>query len=194
MTAPSRRSKSRSERDRPASSRGHPISLTAAPLRVGFGIDVHRHTGGGGLRLCGVDIPSGPGLAGTSDADVGLHALIDAVLGAAALGDIGDLFPSSDPQWKDADSKDLVRMAIGVVHKAGYSVRNVDVTLVSDSVQVAPHRQAMRQVIAGLVDVDLSSVSVKATTADGLGLVGRGEGLVATAIATIQPISHASAS
>ena len=141
------------------------------------------------MVLCGVAIPSSRGLAGTSDGDVALHAVIDAILGGAALGDLGDLFPSSDPVWQGSDSRDLLGIASARVEAAGFEVTAVDVTIVSESVIVTPHRSAMRAVLAETMALDLGAVSVKATTTDGLGFVGRGEGLAATAVATLGTIA-----
>jgi 2-C-methyl-D-erythritol 2,4-cyclodiphosphate synthase len=158
--------------------------VTASP-RVGWGYDAHRIGGSGPIRLCGVDVPSDVGLLGTSDGDVALHAVIDAILGAAALGDIGELFPSGDPEWEDADSLDLLSIARSRVEAAGFSVTSIDVTVIAESVRVSPHRAAMRRALAAGLDVDVSCVSVKATSTDEMGWIGRGEGIAANAVATL---------
>nr|WP_166176572.1 bifunctional 2-C-methyl-D-erythritol 4-phosphate cytidylyltransferase/2-C-methyl-D-erythritol 2,4-cyclodiphosphate synthase [Altererythrobacter segetis] len=157
----------------------------AAMVRIGIGYDVHRLAAGEELWLCGVRIPHGQGLAGHSDADVGLHAVVDAILGACAQGDIGEHFPPSDPRWKDAPSKEFIAHAADLADKAGYRVGNVDVTLICEAPRIAPHREAMRRKLAGLLGVDLTQVSVKATTTERLGFAGRGEGIAAQAVATL---------
>jgi 2-C-methyl-D-erythritol 2,4-cyclodiphosphate synthase len=156
-------------------------------MRVGFGFDVHRTGGGGPLKLAGIEVADDQGLIGTSDADVAVHALIDALLGAAALGDIGTYFPSSDPRWEGADSLDLLRDVVATVGSAGYQVGSVDLTVVAQNVRVAPHREAMRSCLAEVLGLSINSVSVKATTTDALGFLGREEGIGATAVAVIQP-------
>jgi 2-C-methyl-D-erythritol 4-phosphate cytidylyltransferase/2-C-methyl-D-erythritol 2,4-cyclodiphosphate synthase len=157
----------------------------AAMARVGTGYDVHRLTAGEELWLCGVRIEHDKGLAGHSDADVGLHAVVDAILGACAQGDIGEHFPPGDPRWKDAPSEKFIAHAAELADKAGYRVGNVDVTLICEAPQIAPHREAMRRKLAGLLGVDLTQVSVKATTTERLGFTGRGEGIAAQAVATL---------
>jgi 2-C-methyl-D-erythritol 4-phosphate cytidylyltransferase/2-C-methyl-D-erythritol 2,4-cyclodiphosphate synthase len=157
----------------------------AAMVRIGIGYDVHRLAAGEELWLCGVRIPHDQGLAGHSDADVGLHAVVDAILGACAQGDIGEHFPPSDPRWKDAPSKEFIAHAADLADKAGYRVGNVDVTLICEAPRIAPHREAMRRKLAGLLGVDLTQVSVKATTTERLGFAGRGEGIAAQAVATL---------
>ena len=156
-------------------------------MRVGFGFDAHRTGGGGPLKLAGIEVAADRGLIGTSDADVAVHALIDALLGAAALGDIGTYFPSSDPRWEGADSLDLLRDVVATVGSAGYQVGSVDLTVVAQNVRVAPHRDAMRSCLAEVLGLPIDSVSVKATTTDALGFLGRDEGIGATAVAVIQP-------
>ena len=156
-----------------------------AMIRIGTGFDVHRLAEGEELWLCGVRIEHDKGLAGHSDADVGLHAVVDAVLGACAQGDIGQHFPPSDPQWQDAPSEKFIAHAVELADKAGYRVGNVDVTLVCEAPKIAPHREAMREKLAALLGVDLLQVSVKATTTEGLGFTGRGEGIAAQATATL---------
>ena len=154
-------------------------------MRVGWGFDAHRIGGAGPMILCGVVVDDNRGLVGTSDADVALHAVADAVLGAAALGDLGQYFPSSDPQWADADSADLLQSVVRMVDDRGISVANVDVTIIAESVKIGPHRAAMRQRLSDLTRVPMSHVSVKATTTDGMGYLGRDEGIAATAVVTL---------
>ena len=137
--------------------------------------------------LCGVEIDSSPRLEGTSDADVALHAVIDAMLGAAALGDLGDHFPSSDARWEGADSGELAGIAKREVEDAGFSVAAIDVTIICESVRIAPHRGAMRERLGELLGVEISAVSVKATSSDGLGFTGRGEGIASAAVVTLEP-------
>ncbi len=152
-------------------------------MRVGFGYDVHRYAPGRRLVLGGVDIPAPVGLLGHSDADVLTHALMDALLGAAALGDIGHHFPPSAARWQDADSLDLLRQVVGLLTTAGWRVGNVDATVVMEAPRLAPHVPAMRARLAAALGVDVSAVSVKATTNEGLGFVGRAEGAAAYAVA-----------
>jgi 2-C-methyl-D-erythritol 2,4-cyclodiphosphate synthase len=148
-------------------------------MRIGNGFDAHAFADGRSLVLGGIEIQHPRGLDGHSDADVLLHAAIDALLGAAALGDIGTLFPSSDAQWKDASSLDLLGRAYEVVRAHGYAVVNIDGTVVAQEPRLAPHIQAMRQAIAAALAVDVPQVSVKATTSDGMGFTGRGDGIAA---------------
>lgn len=154
-------------------------------FRVGTGFDVHRLTAGEELWLGGVKIDHDRGLAGHSDADVALHALVDALLGAIGAGDIGRHFPPSDPQWKGAASARFVEHAAHLVREAGYTVGNVDLTLICEAPKIGPHREAMRMSIAALLATDLDRVSVKATTTEKLGFAGRGEGIAAQAVATV---------
>jgi 2-C-methyl-D-erythritol 4-phosphate cytidylyltransferase/2-C-methyl-D-erythritol 2,4-cyclodiphosphate synthase len=156
-----------------------------AMVRIGTGFDVHRLAEGEELWLCGVRIAHDKGLAGHSDADVGLHAVVDAILGACAQGDIGEHFPPSDPRWKDAPSEKFIAHAAELADKAGYRIGNVDITLICEAPRIAPHREAMRQKLAGLLGVDPAQVSVKATTTERLGFTGRGEGIAAQAVATL---------
>jgi 2-C-methyl-D-erythritol 4-phosphate cytidylyltransferase/2-C-methyl-D-erythritol 2,4-cyclodiphosphate synthase len=158
---------------------------SASMVRIGSGYDVHRLVEGEELWLCGVRIEHDKGLAGHSDADVGLHAVVDAILGACALGDIGQHFPPNDPQWKGAPSEKFIAYSIDLADKAGYRVGNVDVTLICEEPRIGPHREAMRLRLAGLLGVEPSQVSVKATTTERLGFAGRGEGIAAQAIATL---------
>lgn len=155
-------------------------------LRIGTGLDAHRFSDDVPLVLGGVDFPGERGLAGHSDGDVLAHALIDAVLGAAGRGDIGDLFPSSDPQWRDASSLRLLQRASEVVRTAGYELVNADCVLVGEEPRIAPVRDAMRARLAGAMGVAPDRIAVRATTTDGLGFAGRGEGLAAHAVALLR--------
>ena len=155
-------------------------------MRIGQGIDMHAFADGRPLVLGGVALPHTRGLAGHSDADALLHAIIDALLGAAALGDIGGMFPSSDPQWASADSRDLLRRAYERVRAAGHRLANLDATVVAQEPKLAPHVGAMREAVAALLNVDLAVVSIKATTSDGLGFTGRGEGIAALAVVLLE--------
>jgi 2-C-methyl-D-erythritol 4-phosphate cytidylyltransferase / 2-C-methyl-D-erythritol 2,4-cyclodiphosphate synthase len=157
----------------------------AADLRSGNGYDVHVLVPGDGLMLCGVKIPYDRRLEGHSDADVGLHALTDALLGAMALEDIGAHFPPSEDKWRGASSDTFLRHAAGLVSAAGGVITNLDVTLLCEAPKLAPYRQAMRGRIAAIAGVEISRVSVKATTSEGLGFIGRGEGIAAFATATV---------
>ncbi len=154
-------------------------------VRTGSGFDVHAFEDGDHVILCGVKIPHEKGLRGHSDADAGLHALTDAILGAIGEGDIGDHFPPSDEQWKDAPSDLFLRHAANLVKKAGGSITNVDVTLICEAPKIAPHRAAMRNRVAEILGLEVARVSIKATTTEQLGFTGRGEGLAAQATATV---------
>ncbi|MBM3567573.1 MAG: bifunctional 2-C-methyl-D-erythritol 4-phosphate cytidylyltransferase/2-C-methyl-D-erythritol 2,4-cyclodiphosphate synthase [Alphaproteobacteria bacterium] len=154
--------------------------------RVGQGYDVHRLGPGGPITLCGVAIPHDRALIGHSDADVGLHALTDALLGALGQGDLGQHFPPTDARWKGAPSATFLRHAGELVARAGGLIAHLDVTLICERPKIAPHRQAMRAAIAATLGIALERVSVKATTTEGLGLTGRGEGIAAQAVATIR--------
>ena len=157
----------------------------APPLRVGTGYDVHRLADGEELWLCGIRIDHPQGLAGHSDADVAIHALVDALLGAIGAGDIGQHFPPSDPQWRGAASHHFLAHAAALVGDAGYTVGNVDLTIICESPKIGPHREAMRTRLAELLGIDSAQVSVKATTTEQLGFTGRGEGIAAQALATL---------
>jgi len=154
-------------------------------VRAGIGFDVHAFADGRPLVLGGIEIPDARGLDGHSDADIVCHAVADAVLGAAALGDLGAHFPSNDPRWKDARSTELLRSVVGMASDAGLRVVSIDVTIVIEQPALAPYRDEMRKHVAACCGVDVSDVSIKATTTDGLGLVGRGEGAAALAVATL---------
>lgn len=153
--------------------------------RIGNGFDVHRLTEGRRCIICGVDIPYHLGLLGHSDADVALHALADALLGAAALGDIGHLFPDTDPAYEGADSRVLLRRVAEAVAARGYRPVNVDVTIMAQAPKMAPHIGQMRANIAADLGIDVGCVSVKATTTERLGFTGRGEGIAAQASALL---------
>ena len=162
--------------------------LLAARLvsRVGFGFDVHAFGPGDRVTLCGVAIPHRHALVGHSDADAGLHAAVDAVLGALGAGDIGDHFPPSDPAWKDAPSRRFAAHAGELVGAAGGVIDHLDVTLVCEAPRIGPHREAMRAALAEAFGIAPAAASVKATTAEHLGFLGRGEGIAATAVATLR--------
>lgn len=159
-----------------------------ANFRIGTGFDVHRLTENRDLWICGVKIPYHLGLLGHSDADVALHALCDALLGAAALRDIGYHFPDSDPQWKGADSRILLRHVRLLLKQAGYTVGNVDVTIVAQAPKMLPHIPLMIENIARDLEIANDCVSVKATTTEHLGFTGRGEGIAAYASALIEKL------
>jgi 2-C-methyl-D-erythritol 4-phosphate cytidylyltransferase / 2-C-methyl-D-erythritol 2,4-cyclodiphosphate synthase len=162
------------------------FAVDAPAVRVGMGYDVHRLAPGEELWLGGVLIPHHKGLAGHSDADVALHAIVDAILGALGQGDIGTHFPPSDPKWKGAASALFVEHAAALAREAGYAIAHVDCTLICEAPKIGPHRAAMRDRIAGLLGVAPSAVSIKATTTEGLGFTGRSEGIAAQAVATLQ--------
>lgn len=159
-----------------------------APMRVGTGYDVHRLEDGEELWLCGIRIDHDRGLAGHSDADVAIHALVDAILGAAGAGDIGQHFPPSDPQWRGASSHRFLAHAARLAADTGYAVGNVDVTIICEAPKIGPHRDAMRARIAEILGVDIGCVSVKATTTEKLGFTGRNEGIAAQSVATLYRI------
>jgi len=155
-------------------------------MRVGIGYDVHRFEAGRPLMLGGVLLPSDIGLQGHSDADVLIHSIIDAMLGAVALGDIGRHFPDTDERWRGADSRDLLRHTRSLLENAGYSVVNVDVSVSMESPRIASHVEAMRVAIASCLGIDTAFVSVKATTGEGMGFVGRREGVAAWAVCAVE--------
>ena len=157
--------------------------LIASPvMRVGTGFDVHGFEPGDAVILCGVRFPHTKKLEGHSDADAGWHALTDAILGALALGDIGDHFPPSDPQWKGAASVQFLRRAVKLAHDRGFRIANADITILAERPRISPHREAMRLATADAMGVSLDVVSVKATTTEKLGFVGREEGIAAQAV------------
>ena len=157
-----------------------------AMIRSGIGFDVHRLVEGRQLVLGGVTIEHPRGLAGHSDGDALLHAIADGLLGAAAQGDIGQLFPPDDPQYDGADSIELLRVVVGRIDTAGYRIVNVDATVIAEAPRMQPHIAAMRDRIAAALGVDGDRVSVKATTFEGLGVLGREEGIAALAVATLE--------
>ncbi|MFP3445841.1 2-C-methyl-D-erythritol 2,4-cyclodiphosphate synthase [Pseudomonas sp. SIMBA_067] len=156
-------------------------------MRIGHGYDVHRFCDGDFITLGGVRIPYKYGLLAHSDGDVLLHALSDALLGAAALGDIGKHFPDTDPQFKGADSRVLLRHVVGIVKAKGWQVGNVDATIVAQAPKMAPHIETMRQLIAEDLQVELDQVNVKATTTEKLGFTGREEGIAVHSVALLLP-------
>jgi 2-C-methyl-D-erythritol 4-phosphate cytidylyltransferase/2-C-methyl-D-erythritol 2,4-cyclodiphosphate synthase len=167
--------------------RAEAMQLAAlSDIRTGTGIDVHAFGPGDHVMIGGVRIPHGHALTGHSDADVGLHALVDALLGALADGDIGSHFPPSDPQWKGASSDRFFAFAVERVKARGGMIAHLDLTLVCEAPKIGPHRDALRANIARLADIDLSRVAVKATTSERLGFTGRGEGIAAYATATVR--------
>ena len=157
-------------------------------VRVGQGEDIHRVDDARTLVLGGVIIEEGPGLAGHSDADVLLHAITDAVLGAAALGDIGHYFPPSDPRYAHADSADFLRKAIELAGEAGWSIVNIDATVRTERPKLAPYIQHIRERICEIVGLDAGAVSVKAKTGEGLDAVGRGEAMAAAAVVLLERV------
>ena len=156
-------------------------------MRVGIGYDIHKFQEGRRLILGGVEIAGEIGLAGHSDADVLLHAIMDALLGAASLGDIGHFFPPGDPTYAGADSRRLLAQTAQMIVQVGYSVENVDATVIAEKPRLSPHIAQMRQRIAQTLALEESKVSVKATTNEGLGDIGRGEGIAALAVALLVP-------
>ena len=155
-------------------------------MRIGHGYDVHRLVEGRRLILGGVEIPWEKGLLGHSDADVLTHALMDALLGAAALGDIGKLFPDKDPAYEGADSVELLRKVTALLREQGYTVANVDCTVIAQRPRLAPHIPGMRRRLAEAMELETDRVSVKATTEEGLGFTGEGLGIAAHAVALIE--------
>lgn len=165
-------------------------AVQPAAFRVGTGYDLHRLVAGRRLVLAGVLVPFDLGLDGHSDADIVCHAVTDAVLGAAAAGDIGGLFPDTDPAWKDADSLELLRRAVARVHEAGYRVGNIDVTVVAERPRIAPHVETMRRLLASALQVDAAAVSVKGKTNEGVDSMGRGESMACHAVALLLTASR----
>jgi 2-C-methyl-D-erythritol 2,4-cyclodiphosphate synthase len=154
--------------------------------RVGIGYDSHRFVAGRPLVLGGVRIPHAHGLAGHSDADAVAHALTDAILGAAGAGNIGQLFPDNDPQWKDADSMELLRTAHELVRGRGHTVVQADLTVITEAPKLGPHLSAMAAALAARLGLDEGAVHVKAKSNEGMGFIGRGEGLAVIAVATLE--------
>lgn len=155
-------------------------------IRIGSGYDVHAFTQGRPLILGGVTIPHDCGLSGHSDADALIHAVVDALLGAAALGDIGTHFPSHDPRWKDQPSAVFLDYTYGLLCQHGWQIGNIDATIVAERPKLAPHVQAMRTHLAERLHLAIAQVSVKATTTDGLGFAGRREGIACYAVALLE--------
>jgi 2-C-methyl-D-erythritol 2,4-cyclodiphosphate synthase len=158
-------------------------------MRIGQGFDVHAFGPGDHVMLGGVRIPHTNGLVAHSDGDVAVHALCDALLGALALGDIGQHFPDSDPRWKGADSLQLLTHCMALVRERGHALGNADVTVICEKPRLAPHIHAMRSRIASAMACEVDAVSVKATTTEKLGFAGRGEGIAATAVVLLQSSS-----
>lgn len=154
-------------------------------MRVGFGYDVHRLTEGRKCIICGVDIPNDKGLLGHSDADVAIHALCDSLLGAAAMGDIGKLFPDTSKEFKNIDSRILLREVVARLHKAGFTVGNTDITIAAQRPKLLPYIEKMRQNMAEDLQIDVGCVNIKGTTTEKLGFEGRGEGISAYAVSLI---------
>jgi 2-C-methyl-D-erythritol 2,4-cyclodiphosphate synthase len=159
-------------------------------FRVGQGIDVHRFGGPAPLVLCGIRLENELGLVGHSDADVALHAVCDALYGAVSAGDIGEHFPDHDERWRGISSTVFADHAVTTVRRAGFRPVNCDLTIVGERPRIAAYRSAMREVLAELLDVELGQISVKATTTDGLGLTGRGEGLAAMAVVLVEEVGN----
>lgn len=159
-------------------------------IRIGYGYDVHRFAADRPLILGGIEIPGARGLDGHSDADVLIHAVIDALLGAAALGDIGVHFPDTDERFRGADSAELLLAAVRLLADEGFEVVNVDATIVAEAPRMAPHIPAMRERMASLLGVGADRVSVKATTSERIGFVGRGEGMTAHAVCLIRSMER----
>jgi len=162
------------------------LAAGTGETRVGQGFDVHAFAPGDGLWLCGLRIPHSAALSGHSDADVGLHALADAIYGALAEGDIGQHFPPSDPKWKGAASKVFLAHAAERVRARGGAIVHLDLTLVCEAPKIGPHREAMRAHVAEIAGVDIGRVAVKATTTERLGFTGRAEGIACLATATVR--------
>jgi 2-C-methyl-D-erythritol 4-phosphate cytidylyltransferase/2-C-methyl-D-erythritol 2,4-cyclodiphosphate synthase len=162
------------------------VAARLGVVRVGQGFDVHPFGPGDHVWMCGIAVPHDHGLVGHSDADVGLHALTDAVLGAIGAGDIGMHFPPSDPRWRGAASEQFLRHAAALVHEKGGIVAAVDLTIVCERPRVGPYRAAMIECVAAILGLSTDRVSVKATTTEKLGFTGRGEGIAAQAVATIR--------
>jgi 2-C-methyl-D-erythritol 2,4-cyclodiphosphate synthase len=158
-------------------------------MTAGIGYDCHRLVAGRRLILGGVELEHDQGLEGHSDADALTHAVIDALLGACALGDIGEHFPDTDPRYRDADSLQLLRVTVARLREAGFAPRHVDVTVVMECPKLAPARDRMRAKLAAALELDVRHVSVKATRGEGMGFVGRGEGVAALAVATVDELT-----
>ncbi|RNC83729.1 MAG: 2-C-methyl-D-erythritol 2,4-cyclodiphosphate synthase [Balneola sp.] len=157
-------------------------------MRIGYGFDIHKLVSGRKLILGGIEIPFEKGLLGHSDADVLLHAISDALLGALALGDIGQHFPDNDPEFKDADSRVLLRSCYKLIRERGYKLVNLDVTIVAERPKLMPHLPKIRKTIADDLEATLENISIKATTSEKMGFVGREEGISATAVVLIEKV------
>ena len=155
-------------------------------FRIGQGCDVHRLVEGRKLVVCGIDVPYEKGLLGHSDADVALHALMDAMLGALALGDIGKLFPDKDPAYLNADSTKLLAGVAALIEEKGYQVVNADITVIAQAPKFAPFISRMRERVAAVLEIEVDRISIKATTTEKLGFTGRGEGIAAEAVVLLQ--------
>lgn len=155
-------------------------------MRVGWGVDAHRFSAEGFVLLGGVIVDDGRGIDATSDGDVAAHALTDAVLGASALGDLGEFYPSSDPRWTGADSVMILRDAVSRAAAAGFRPMSADVTIVSESIRIAPHRDSIRTAFAAALGISVAAMSVKATTTDTMGFIGRDEGIAALAVVVME--------
>lgn len=162
------------------------IEEPKAEYRVGIGTDIHRMVEGRRLMLCGVYVPYPAGLAGHSDADVGLHAVIDALLGASGMGDIGTFFPDTDPKWKDADSKELLLIIREKLEEKRWEVVNVDLIIHAEEPKLGSAKGQMKRCVAGLLGIDFTAVNVKAKTNEGLGEIGAGQAIAATATALLR--------
>ena len=156
------------------------------PIRIGHGYDVHRLVEGRKLMLGGVTIPFARGLDGHSDADVLLHALCDALLGSLSLGDIGMHFPDTDPRYKDSDSLELLKRVLNMVKEKGFSIGNIDATVIAEQPKISGYIDQMKDTIAHTTGIDREQISIKATTTEGLGFVGRGEGIAAHAVVLVE--------
>ena len=159
-------------------------------VRVGIGYDSHRFADGGPLKLGGVDIPFDRHLAGHSDGDAVAHAVTDAILGAAGAGDIGELFSDTDPANRGRDSIEMLGIAANRIRASGYGVSQVDITVIAEAPRVAPHRDAIRAALARALGIDTGAVSIKGKTNEGMGWIGRGEGIACIAVATLAPNEH----
>jgi len=157
-----------------------------AEYRIGIGTDIHRLVEGRRLMLCGVYVPYPAGLAGHSDGDVGLHAVIDALLGASGMGDIGTLFPDTEPRWKDADSKELLSIVKERLEEKRWEVVNIDLVINTEEPKLEPVKGQMKRCIAGILGIDFTAVNVKAKTNEGLGDIGAGQAIAATATALLR--------
>ena len=162
--------------------------MTGGRTRIGNGFDAHRLGGTPPLKLAGVVVDTSQGLLATSDGDAVAHAVADALLGAASLGDVGELFPSGDERWRGADSMELLARVVELLGVEGMGVGNLDVTVIAERIRISPHRDLMRRRLATVLGTKTDRVSVKATTTDGMGFAGRGEGIAASAVVLLVPV------